>query len=615
MGATAFREARALLLARREHYDDAYREFRWPALDSFNWALDWFDAYARRQRRPGALRWWPTTAPTTRALSFAELVRARAARSPTSCARSACARGDRMLLMLPNVAPLWETMLAAMKLGAVVVPSTHAAHRRRPGRPHRARRDPPRRDRRREGAASSPTLAGDVTRIVVGAGAAGLARAIDEAYAAPAAFAPDGATRADRSAAALLHLRHHRAAQAGAAHPPELPGRPPVDHVLDRPAARATCTGTSARPAGPSTPGAASSRPGTRARPCSSINYAASTPGARSTRSCRCGVTTLCAPPTVWRMLIQEDLGAVAGRAARAGERRRAAQSRGDRAGARAPGASRSATATARPRPRRRSAIRRASRSSPARWAGRCPGYRIALLDADGSEADEGEIALALDPRAARPDAGLPGRRRRARRRAAGGFYRTGDVARRDADGYFTYVGRADDVFKSSDYRISPFELESALIEHPAVAEAAVVPSPDPLRLAVPKAFVVLRPGAARRPRDGPARSSVLRGTPGALQAGAPPRVRRAAEDDLGQDPPGRAAKAGGGAGPNRRARCAGVPRGGFPGAGGRPHLGANSAAIPDRGAHEGRARHRPPPGRLLRRRLRRHRHRHGPAL
>jgi acetyl-CoA synthetase len=72
------------------------------------------------------------------------------------------------------------------------------------------------------------------------------------------------------------------------------------------------------------------------------------------------------------------------------------------------------------------------------------------------------------------------------------GYYHTGDVASRDAQGYLTYVGRMDDVFKSSDYRISPFELESVLIEHPAVAEAAVVPSPDALRLSVPKAFVVL---------------------------------------------------------------------------------------------------------------------------
>jgi len=75
------------------------------------------------------------------------------------------------------------------------------------------------------------------------------------------------------------------------------------------------------------------------------------------------------------------------------------------------------------------------------------------------------------------------------------GYYHTGDIAARDADGYIRYVGRADDVFKASDYRISPFELESVLIEHEAVAEAAVVPSPDPLRLAVPKAYVALAPG------------------------------------------------------------------------------------------------------------------------
>ena len=75
------------------------------------------------------------------------------------------------------------------------------------------------------------------------------------------------------------------------------------------------------------------------------------------------------------------------------------------------------------------------------------------------------------------------------------GYYHTGDVATQDTDGYLTYVGRTDDVFKSSDYRISPFELESILIEHAAVAESAVVPSPDALRLAVPKAYVVLAAG------------------------------------------------------------------------------------------------------------------------
>ena len=80
-------------------------------------------------------------------------------------------------------------------------------------------------------------------------------------------------------------------------------------------------------------------------------------------------------------------------------------------------------------------------------------------------------------------------------RAMAGGYYHTGDVATSDDDGYITYVGRTDDVFKASDYRISPFELESVLIEHEAVAEAAVVPSPDPVRLAVPKAYVLLAGG------------------------------------------------------------------------------------------------------------------------
>jgi acetyl-CoA synthetase len=73
--------------------------------------------------------------------------------------------------------------------------------------------------------------------------------------------------------------------------------------------------------------------------------------------------------------------------------------------------------------------------------------------------------------------------------------YRTGDLASRDEDGYIAYIGRADDVFKSSDYRISPFELESVLVRHPAVAEAAVVACPDPVRHTVPKAFVLLAPG------------------------------------------------------------------------------------------------------------------------
>jgi acetyl-CoA synthetase len=121
------------------------------------------------------------------------------------------------------------------------------------------------------------------------------------------------------------------------------------------------------------------------------------------------------------------------------------------------------------------------------------PGYRIELLHAEGKPSMEGEVSLDLsDAPVGLIYAGDPQRTAEVNRNR---FYRTGDIARRDANGYIKYVGRADDIFKSSDYRLSPFELESALLECPAIAEAAVVPSPDPLRSTVPKAFIVLAPG------------------------------------------------------------------------------------------------------------------------
>jgi acetyl-CoA synthetase len=124
------------------------------------------------------------------------------------------------------------------------------------------------------------------------------------------------------------------------------------------------------------------------------------------------------------------------------------------------------------------------------------PGYRIALLDEEGQVArEEGEICISLDPRPAGLMTGYEGDPDLNEFVTRHGHYHTGDVAALDQDGYVTYVGRADDVFKSSDYRISPFELESALIEHDAVAEAAVVPSPDPVRGVLPKAFIILKPG------------------------------------------------------------------------------------------------------------------------
>jgi acetyl-CoA synthetase len=210
----------------------------------------------------------------------------------------------------------------------------------------------------------------------------------------------------------------------------------------------------------------------------------------------RCAVTTLCAPPTVWRLLIQEPLASyrmalreVCG----AGEplnpevidQVKAAWGLTIRDGY----GQTETTALAGNSPGQ--PVKIGSMGRP------LPGYRVRVTDVDGQPAKEGEISLVLG--ADRPaglmqgylgDDGTP-------RGADGEAYRTGDVVFLDDDGYLTFVGRSDDVFKSSDYRISPFELESVLLEHDAVAEAAIVPSPDPIRLAVPKAYVLLVGGTA----------------------------------------------------------------------------------------------------------------------
>jgi acetyl-CoA synthetase len=207
-------------------------------------------------------------------------------------------------------------------------------------------------------------------------------------------------------------------------------------------------------------------------------------------------VTTLCAPPTVWRMLTLEDLASYAVKLREvvgAGEPlnpevvERVMRAWGlvlrDGYG--------QTETTAQIGNSPGQIVRPGSMGRP------LPGYEVALLDPDGNEAAEGELSLRLDPRPTGLMAGYRDDPDLTARAFGSGYYRTGDVATRDEAGYFHYVGRSDDVFKSSDYRISPFELESVLIEHEAVAEAAVVESPDPVRLCVPKAFVVLRPGVA----------------------------------------------------------------------------------------------------------------------
>jgi acetyl-CoA synthetase len=214
-----------------------------------------------------------------------------------------------------------------------------------------------------------------------------------------------------------------------------------------------------------------------------------------------CQVTTFCAPPTVWRMLIQAELGAADVSSLRecvaAGEplnpevieqvRKAWGITVRDGFG--------QTETTAQVGNTPGQPVRAGSMGRP------LPGYSVVLVDpVSGEPGRDGEICLDLSRRPLGLMTGYLDDDELNSRAMAGGYYHTGDVATSDDDGYITYVGRTDDVFKASDYRISPFELESVLIEHEAVAEAAVVPSPDPVRLAVPKAYVLLAAGREASP-------------------------------------------------------------------------------------------------------------------
>ena len=493
MSAAAFLEARDFLFTHRSDYDTAYRDFRWPRLDRFNWALDYFDRMADGNDRPalwivdqGIVNGGGGPEDKSEAkISFAEMAE-RSSRVANYLRGLGVRRGDRILLMLGNVVPLWEVMLAAMKLGAVTIPASTLLNRDDlidrfdRGRARHVITSP-------EHTSKFADIAGDYTRICT-AKVAGW-RDYGEAAAAPARFAPDGETLASdplllyftsgTTAKPKLVLHSHQSYPVGSLSTMYWIGLRPGDVHLNI-----------------SSPGWAKHAWSCVFTPwvAEACVFMLNQPrfNARNLLDAlaRHRVTTFCAPPTVWRMLIQEDLKAckVALReVVGAGEplnpevieQVREAWGLTIRDGygqtettlqlANFPG----------------QAVKPGAMGKPA------PGYRVRLLDPDGAEQDEAEVCLALDPPPLGLMQGYQGEDGNVVP-VAGDAYRTGDVAMRDADGYYTYVGRADDVFKAADYRISPFELESALIEHVAVAEAAVVPSPDPMRFAVPKAFVAL---------------------------------------------------------------------------------------------------------------------------
>ena len=400
--------------------------------------------------------------------------------------------------MLGNELALWEVMLASIKLGAVLIPASLLLTTE-------DLRDRLERGEVRHVVTSSAqagkfaALAGSYTRIAIGAGVPGW-HAFETSESAALAFEPDGPTQADdpmllyftsgTTSKPKLVLHTHQSYPVGHLSTMYWIGLQPGDVHLNI-----------------SSPGWAKHAWSCFFAPWNAgacvfiFNMARFNAQALLDALVRHRVSSLCAPPTVWRMLIQEDLAAFRGRLALkqvigAGEplnpeiieqvqlawglalRDGYGQTETTAQIGNSPG----------------QALKPGSMGRP------LPGYRVALLDPEGRPADEGEICLDLAQRPLGLMAAYEDSAEKTNEAMRDGYYHTGDVAARDGDGYITFVGRADDVFKASDYRISPFELESVLMEHAAVAEVAIVPSPDPLRLAVPKAYLILVAGSTAGP-------------------------------------------------------------------------------------------------------------------
>ncbi|MBF6592876.1 MAG: AMP-binding protein [Thermaceae bacterium] len=481
MAVEAYHAAIAFLSAHREDYQGAVEGFHWPPLEEFNWALEHFSPLALELGSAPALIWEGGQ------VSYAEL-EAWSNQTANYLRAQGVGRGDRLLVMLSNIPELWAVFIAAMKLGAVIIPATTLLT------PEDLR------DRFERGRAKVAIVeAGETGKFAglegfsrISVGEAGGWSNLAQAWTHPPEFMPDGVTHA--SDPLLLYFT------SGTTSKPKLVlhthASYPVGHL-----STLYWTGLQRgdRHWNISSPG--------WAKHAWSSFFAPLTVGAavflfnerfEARRVLELlvssQITSLCAPPTVWRMLIQQNLNAFpvklrevvgAGEPLNPEVIERVQEAWGltirDGYG--------QTETTAQIANTPGQVVKPGAMGRP------LPGYSIALLDPDGLEAQEGEISISLSPRPTSlmaEYAGDPAKTQAALGRA---FYRTGDVARCDQDGYFWYVGRADDVFKSSDYRISPFELESFLIEHPAIAEAAVVPSPHPERLSVPKAYVILVQG------------------------------------------------------------------------------------------------------------------------
>jgi acetyl-CoA synthetase len=483
-----FVKARDLLLRHRTNPETAVREFRWPTLEHFNWALDYFDPIAAGNHRPAlhiveengdeCLRSFADM--SLRSNQLANFLRDRGVR-----------RGDCMLVMLGNEVALWETLLAAMKLGAVVSPAsgllTPDDIQDRVGR-----------GRVRHviaGAAQAEkfeSVRGSFTRITVGPEAPGWEPYAPSEFPSPV-FEPDGPTNAldplllyftsGTTARPKMVLHTHQSYPVGHLSTLFFAGLQPDDRHWNI-----------------SSPGWAKHAwssffaPWNAEATVFTYNYERFNAKRALEALVTHRVTTICAPPTVWRMLIQERL-------AEYDVCLREALSAGEPLNPEVIEQVRQAWGiTVRDGYGQTETTALVGNSpgqplKPGSMGRPLVGCPIVLLDADGNPADEGEVCIDLSQHPVNLTIGYERDEVKTAEAMRHGYYHTGDVASRDADGYLTFIGRADDVFKASDYRISPFELESVLIEHPAIVEAAVIPSPDPLRYVVPKAVIVLAPG------------------------------------------------------------------------------------------------------------------------
>ncbi|MDO5502501.1 MAG: AMP-binding protein [Actinomycetia bacterium] len=495
MNATdAYREARDQLLELRGDHQRACEEFRWPDVgDRFNWGVDWFDAMARGKEADALVLVEQDGSAAT--YSFDDIAR-RSDQVAAWLRGQGVSKGDPVILMLGNQVELWDCMLAVMKLGAVIMPTTTAV-----GTTDLI-------DRIARGSARFVVtnasdawklegVSGDYGRISVGS-ADGWAD-LREAYEIDAEPVEHPGTAPDDPL--LLYFT------SGTTSRPKLVEHTQVSYPVGH---LSTMFWLGLRPGDVhlniSSPGWAKHAwscffaPWIAEATIFVYNYTRFDAGALLEQLRTREVTSFCAPPTVWRMLINADLSAGPGSLREvigAGEplnpevisqvekawgltlRDGYGQTEMTAAIGNTPG----------------SALKPGSMGRP------LPGMPVVLVDTltgsriDGASEEGGEICLDLSAHPLSLMTGYQGDEARNAEAMEGGWYHTGDVASVDAEGYITYIGRTDDVFKASDYKVSPFELESVLIEHPAVAEAAVVPAPDSVRLAVPKAYVVLAPG------------------------------------------------------------------------------------------------------------------------